>query len=272
MDISVIIPAYNRFEPLQRALSSVYAQRLKPKEIIVIDDGSIDETSRIKNLFPDIKYYYQENRGVSSARNLGIKNSTCEWIAFLDSDDEWHAEKLKEHEILHKTNPDILMSYTDEKWVRDGVAVKIPKKFHKFHSDVFQKSLSYCNIAPSSVLLHKSILEQIGLFDESLEVCEDYEMWLRVALKYEIALIDKKLIIKHGGADDQLSMKFWGMDRFRVKALEKLLDLELPRDKKDLVIKTLLEKYSLLLEGALKYDRIIESNEYKIKIERYKFE
>jgi len=101
-NISVIIPTYNRYEVLQRALNSVYSQTHKPKEIIVIDDGSTDNTSQIQNLFPQIKYYYQENSGVSSARNLGIKNSVSEWIAFLDSDDEWHEKKLKEHVELHK--------------------------------------------------------------------------------------------------------------------------------------------------------------------------
>ena len=270
MDISVVIPTYNRYEVLHRALKSVFFQSYKPKEVIVIDDGSSDETSQIQNLFPEIKYFYQENSGVSSARNLGIKNSVSEWIAFLDSDDEWHVDKLKEHVNFHENTPDILMSYTDEKWIRDSKEIKVPKKYQKIGGDIFEECLSHCIIAPSATLIHKDLLTKNGVFDENLEVCEDYDMWLRVALKNKIGLIDKKLIMKYGGADDQLSVKFWGMDRFRVQALEKLLDLELQLEIKNLVKKTLLDKYRVLLKGAIKYDRMLEIEEYKIKIERYK--
>jgi glycosyltransferase involved in cell wall biosynthesis len=280
MEISVVIPTYNRYDVLKRALDSVYSQTLKPKEVIVIDDGSTDETSQIQNLFPKkasgssfrVKYYYQKNSGVSSARNLGIKKSTCKWIAFLDSDDEWHEEKLQRHVEFHKNSPDTLMSYTDEKWIRNDVEINIPKKYQKFGGDIFKECLSHCIIAPSATLIHKDLLESVGVFDESLEVCEDYDMWIRVALKNRIGLIDKKLITKYGGCDDQLSVKYWGMDRFRVQALEKLLSLELPLDTRDLVIKTLADKYSLLLKGAIKYDRMLDIKEYKIKIERYKFD
>ena len=270
MEISVVIPTYNRYEVLQRALKSVYLQTHKPKEVIVIDDGSTDKTSQIQNLFPEIKYFYQENSGVSSARNLGINKSTNEWIAFLDSDDEFHVDKLNLHVEFHKNNPDTFMSYTDEKWIRDGKEVKLPKKYQKFGGDIFAECLSHCIIAPSATVMHKDLLSEIGFFDESLEVCEDYDMWLRVALQNRIGLIDKKLITKYGGAEVQLSMKYWGMDRFRVQSLEKILDLELPLKIKELVENTLLYKYSLLLKGAIKYDRMLEIKKYEIKIKRYK--
>ena len=269
MEISVVIPTYNRFEVLQRALKSVYSQTFQPKEVIVVDDGSTDDTSKIQNFFPKIKYFYQKNAGVSSARNLGIKQSKCEWIAFLDSDDEWHKDKLALHVEFHKNNQDILMSYTDERWMRNGNEIKIPKKFCKFGGDIFYKCLSHCIIAPSATIINKDLLSKIGLFDENLEVCEDYDMWLRVALQNRIGLIDKKLITKYGGAEDQLSMKYWGMDRFRVQSLEKLLDLELSKEKKNLVKKTLLNKYKVLLKGAIKYDRMLQIKEYEIKLMRY---
>jgi len=271
-NISVVIPTYNRFEVLQRALNSVYSQTYKAKEIIVIDDGSSDKTSQIQNLFPEVKYYYQENSGVSSARNLGIKKATCEWLAFLDSDDEFHVDKLKHHVGFHKNYPKILMSYTNERWIRDGNEVKMPKKYQKFGGKIFTDCLSHCIIAPSATMIHKDLLNNVGLFDETLEVCEDYDLWLRVALKNEIGLIDKKLITKFGGAQDQLSMKFWGMDRYRVQSLEKLLNLELSLEQNSLVKITLLNKYDLLLKGALKYDRMLDIKEYKTKIERLKNE
>jgi len=269
MNITVIIPTYNRFEVLKRALNSVFAQTYKAQEIIVIDDGSNDETSHIQKIFPDIKYFYQKNSGVSSARNLGIKNSTSEWISFLDSDDEWHIGKLKLQVEFHKNNPDVFISYTDEKWIRDGVEVKIPKKYKKIGGDIFIECLSHCFIAPSSTLINKYLLNNIGFFNESLEVCEDYDLYLRVSIKNKIGLINKKLINKYGGAEDQLSTKFWGMDRFRVKSLENLLTLELKKEQKDIVIKTLINKYKILLKGAIKYDKIAQIKEYKIKIERF---
>jgi glycosyltransferase involved in cell wall biosynthesis len=264
----VIIPTYNRYELLKRALESLYAQTYTPSEIIVIDDGSTDNTSQVIQDFPNIIYLYQENSGVSSARNLGIKNATYEWIAFLDSDDEWDSKKLQLQVEFHKNNPKILMSYTDERWVRDSKEIKIPKKFRKYGGDIFERCLSHCIIAPSATMIHKSLLKKVGNFDESLEICEDYDLWLRVALQNEIGLVDEKLITKYAGHNDQLSFKHWGMDRFRVIALEKLLE----SSKKDMVIDVLLQKYRVLLKGAVKYDRIDDMQSYTIKIknlERY---
>ncbi len=270
MQISVIIPTYNRYEVLKRALASVYAQTHKAKEVIVIDDGSIDETSQIIKDFPDIKYFYQDNAGVSSARNLGIQKAQYKWIAFLDSDDEWHRDKLQEHLELHLSSPELEMSYTDEKWIRNAKEVKVPKKYAKVGGNIFEACLSHCIIAPSATLIHKDLLDRVGLFDESLEVCEDYDLWLRVAMDNKIGLIDKKLITKYGGDADQLSMKFWGMDRFRVMALEKLLEQN--ESKNELIKEILLKKYRLLLKGALKHDRIQDSYEYEKKIERFQSE
>jgi len=265
MNISVIIPTYNRYTLLKRALTSVYAQTLQPQEVIVVDDGSTDNTSYIIQDFPKITYMYQENSGVSSARNLGIKNSTCKWIAFLDSDDAWDKNKLALHVEFHKNNPHILMSYTNEKWIRDHKEIRVPKKYQKFEGNIFDKCLSHCIIAPSSVYLHRAILESIGLFDESLEVCEDYDLWLRLTCKYEVGVLQERLITKYAGHENQLSFKYWGMDRFRVQSLEKFLDT----DKKELVKEMLVKKYTLLLKGALKYDRIAEIKIYKEKIKKY---
>ncbi|PHS56355.1 MAG: glycosyl transferase [Sulfurimonas sp.] len=264
MQISVIIPTYNRYEFLKRALKSVFTQTYQAKEIIVIDDGSTDKTSLIQKDFPKIKYFYKTKGGVSSARNLGIKKSSCEWIAFLDSDDEWHINKLELQSEFHKNNENVLISYTDERWIRDGNVVKVPKKYQKIGGDIFEECLSHCFIAPSATIVHKNLLDQVGLFDESLEVCEDYDLWLRVAAKNHIGLINEKLITKYGGANDQLSMKYWGMDRFRVKSLEKLLSLEIS-DKK-LIKQTLVQKYKLLLSGAIKHKKGKEVKDYENKL------
>ncbi len=265
MNISVIIPTFNRYEVLKRALTSVFTQTHSPFEVIVIDDGSTDKTQQIQQDFPNIKYFYQENAGVSSARNLGIEKSTQDWMAFLDSDDEWHEDKLKEQVLFHKVNPDVLMTYTDEKWIRDGVEVRVPKKFRKFGGEIFKECLSHCIIAPSATLIHKELLNNVGLFDENLEVCEDYDLWLRIAKSYKIGLIDKKLITKHAGHEDQLSFKHWGMDRFRVKALEKLLKSNLDNKMPDLK-NELIKKYTLLLKGAVKHDKFFDIQTYEKRL------
>jgi GT2 family glycosyltransferase len=161
------------------------------------------------------------------------------------------------------------MSYTDELWIRNGVMVKVPKKFRKQGGEIFKEYLSHCIIAPSAALIHKNLLEECGYFDENLEVCEDYDLWLRAAFSHKIGLVDKKLITKYAGHEEQLSFKHWGMDRFRVQALEKLLvyaQANNEREKEQLIREELLKKYHLLLKGALKYDKIAESKLYEKKI------
>lgn len=271
IDISVVIPTYNRYEFLKRALESVYSQSYHAKEIIVVDDGSTDNTNLIKKQFPKIKYIYQQNRGVSHARNTGIKNATRQWIAFLDSDDEWHVEKLQKQVALHKNNPEILISYTDELWIRDGKELKVPKKYKKYAGEIFDKCLGHCIIAPSSSLVHKNLFDSVGIFDENLEVCEDYDLWLRIAFREKIGLVDEKLIVKYAGHDNQLSFKHWGMDRFRVQALEKLLHV-LSSDLVMRVKKELVKKYTLLLKGAIKYDRMTEIKIYEKRLKELKNE
>ncbi len=272
MNITVVIPTYNRYDFLKRAIVSVISQTYKVKEIVVVDDGSSDSTSQILQDFPNIKYIFQKNSGVSSARNLGIKNASHEWIAFLDSDDEWYESKLEEQVVFHKAQSDVLMSYTDEEWIRDGVSVKIPKKFRKIGLNPFNENLSFCNIAPSSALIHKTLFKSVGVFDESLDVCEDYDLWLRIALHYKIALVDKKLIKKYAGHKDQLSFKHWGMDRFRVITLEKLLEKSknIESSKHQLIEKELLKKYSLLLKGAIKHDKIEDIKIYEEKVAKFR--
>lgn len=269
MDITVVIPTHNRYTFLKRAISSVLAQTYSVSEIIVIDDGSTDETFKIQEDFSSINYIYQPNAGVSSARNLGIKNAKSEWIAFLDSDDEWHQEKIEAQVAFHKANPEFLMSYTDEVWIRNAKEVKIPKKFHKYGGEIFKHCLSHCIIAPSATLMHNSLFADYGVFDENLEVCEDYDLWLRIAFDKRIGLVGKKLIIKYAGHENQLSFKHWGMDRFRVQSLEKLLLLaqeEHAQEQLNLICNELRKKYTLLLKGAIKYDRIADIKLYEKKI------
>ena len=241
MEITVVIPTYNRYTLLKRAITSLYNQTYLPKEIIVVDDGSKDDTSKIQNDFSDIIYIYQENRGVSAARNRGIENANCEWIAFLDSDDEFHPEKLQKQVAFHQENSNILMSYTAERWIRDGKEVKVPKKYQKIGKDSFAENVEYCNIAPSSVMLHKKVIQSVGMFDETLWACEDYEFWLRILMHFEAGLINEALITKHAGHEHQLGFSK-GLETLRIKALKKLIRRCNDVAKRTLMHKTLEKK------------------------------
>ena len=263
-DISVIIPCYNRVEFLRHALLSVSKQSLCPTEIIVIDDGSVKPLEKkLASEFPHTLWYRQQNQGVSSARNLGIQKAQCPWVAFLDSDDEWQPEKLEKQIRFHKRHPTFLASHTDEVWIRNGNQVLPPKYLNKAPEQLFKRSLERCLICPSSVLLHHSIFEKFGCFDKNLPVCEDYDLWVRILLKESFGYIDEKLVVKHGGHSDQLSRQNWGMDRFRVKSLEKLVEKgEIPSGKQEAILSILVQKCKILSKGFRKHNKNKQSEMY----------
>ncbi|MBP51931.1 MAG: glycosyl transferase [Opitutae bacterium] len=266
--ISVVIPCLNRVIELQRALKSIYQQTKQPDQIIVVDDGSEQPLEpQISPFFPKVEWLTQENRGVSSARNFGIQNASGDWIALLDSDDEWTPEKLESHIWIHQQKPDLLASHTNEIWIRNGNQVVPPKYLDKSNHELFQRSLTRCLICPSSAFIHRSIFRKIGSFDETLTACEDYDFWLRLLAEEEkIELIDKKLTIKHGGHSDQLSATTWGMDRFRIKSLEKLLDhSKLSVHQTQAILETLVKKSGILIQGSIKRGRNDQVLEYKKK-------
>jgi glycosyltransferase involved in cell wall biosynthesis len=254
--ISVIIPTYNRGDVLDRAIKSVLSQTYKNYELIVVDDGSTDNTSRILSKFTDkIRFYSKLHGGVSSARNFGLEKSEGTWVAFLDSDDYWLPEKLDRQMQYLKEHPDIMIVQTDEKWIRNGKFVNPMKKHQKYSGWIFPQCLPLCIVSPSAVLVHQKIFNDVSVFDENLPVCEDYDLWLRIAYKYQIALIPEKLIVKTGGHSDQLSRQYWGMDRYRIQALEKLLKEDITDDQRKLVLKEIIKKLTVLETGRRKrYD------------------
>ncbi|MDP6230207.1 MAG: glycosyltransferase family A protein, partial [Candidatus Marinimicrobia bacterium] len=251
-DISVIIPAFNRAHTLPKALDSVLSQTLKPREIIVVDDGSTDETNAVLANYPGLCIISQDNRGVSAARNMGIKKAGGEWLAFLDSDDEWLKEKLeKQWDAI--CIDDKLICHTEEIWIRNGQRVNPMKKHKKFGGIIYERCLPLCVISPSSVMIHRSVFKDVGVFDESLEVCEDYDLWLRICAKYSVLFIDEPLIVKYGGHEDQLSRKYWGMDRFRVKALEKMMSFGALNDEDEkATVNMILQKCGIIINGMKK--------------------
>ena len=261
MKISVIIPTFNRAHTLVRALESVLAQRYPAFEVIVVDDASRDNTAQILAAYPDVQSMkLAQNCGVSAARNAGIERAKGEWIALLDSDDAWMQDKLARQVEMARQTPDTLIFHTDEIWIRNGKRVNPMNKHAKPDGWVYEASLALCCISPSSVLMHRSVFEQCGVFDERLPACEDYDLWLRVFSRYPVKLIDELLVIKYGGHVDQLSRKYWGMDRFRVQALAGILDAgDLSEHDFALTVAMLQAKCNILASGAQKrgqHDRV----------------
>ncbi len=254
--VSVIIPSYNRAHTLPRALDSVLAQTRRADEIILVDDGSTDETEQlIKQNYPQVSYHKQENRGVSAARNQAIKQARGDWFALLDSDDAWLPEKLEKQLSLLAQQPEFKLIHSDEIWVRNGVRVNQMKKHAKTGGQIFQQCLPLCAISPSAAVIHRELFGEIGLFDETLPACEDYDLWLRITARYPVLYCEDALILKYGGHDDQLSQQHWGMDRFRIRALSKCIAQGRLGKQDHLAAERMLQrKLRILLKGAEKHN------------------
>ena len=262
-EVSVIIPTYNREKFISECVQSVLAQTLPAREIIIVDDGSTDATY---NILRDLgfnslstkktvlRYFFQQNRGVSSARNLGIKEARSEYIALLDSDDLWLKSKLdRQVSAFQNDTQSSRLCHTDEIWIRNGVRVNQHKKHKKHGGNVFQSCLKLCCISPSSAMMHRSVFEDFGFFDEDLPACEDYDFWLRYSAKEDVNFIDEPLIIKKGGHSDQLSGAHWGMDRFRIYSIEKILkEPDLTLVHKTEAIHEVILKLEILINGSQK--------------------
>lgn len=269
--VSVIVPTYNRADRLERALNSIVSQTCQDFELIVVDDGSTDKTYQLMKSFPKAQYFYiKKNSGVSKARNVGLAFAKGELICFLDSDDLWKEKKIQIQSLWLENNKDSQICYTDEIWVRNGVRVNPMNRHRKYSGDIFRHCLGLCIVSPSSVMIRAKLFDEIGNFDESLPVCEDYDLWLRIGAKYAFHFIEKPLIIKHGGHADQLSRKYWGMDRFRVTALKKILDQNsLDNDQLLLTRATLIDKCSVLIKGFAKRGKTKEEFFYRELIDKY---
>ena len=267
--VSVIIPTFNRGYCLEESIRSVLQQSFADFELIVVDDGSTDNTSELVARFPAVKLIrLEKNRGVSFARNRGMVEAQGDCIAFLDSDDLWEKDKLASQ--VKWIERGFHAVYTDEIWIRNRVRVNPMNKHRKYSGDIFRYCLPLCIVSPSSVLLRAKMLSEVGGFDESMPVCEDYDLWLRIAKRYPFYFIAEKLIVKRGGHEDQLSHKYWGMDRWRVYALEKLLkENKLDEEQKNWVVMMLIEKCEILSNGFGKRGKNQEKEYYRNLVARY---
>ena len=269
--VSVIVPTYNRADRLEETLRSIISQTYQDFELIVVDDGSTDNTPKVMQSFPGAQYLAMEkNSGVSKARNLGLACAKGQFICFLDSDDLWDEKKLQIQVNWMENNADSRVCYTDEIWIRNGVRVNPMNRHRKYTGDIFRHCLALCIVSPSSVMIRAELFDEIGNFDESLPVCEDYDLWLRIAAKYEFHFIEAPLIIKQGGHADQLSRKYWGMDRFRVAALKKLLDQNsLDNERLQLTRSALVKKCSVLIQGFAKRGKKKDEFFYRELVDKY---
>ncbi len=261
--VSVIIPTYNRGWIVKESIDSVQAQDFNDFELIVVDDGSTDNTPEILNSYrQDINVIRQGNRGVSAARNAGIAKASGRFIAFLDSDDLWLPDKLSLQVDFFNSNPSALICQTEEIWIRNNVRIN-PKIKHKKPSGmIFEPSLALCLVSPSAVMIKRSLFEDVGLFDETLPACEDYDLWLRISCRHPVHLINTPLIIKRGGHDDQLSASS-GLDKYRIRAIQKIIESDLlSASQFKAAIKTLQEKCAIYSAGCRKRGRIEEARYY----------
>lgn len=268
--ISVIIPSYNRAEYLKEAIQSVLDQDFFSREgksplfeLIVVDDGSKDKTKEVVQSFGErVKYHYQNQRGVSAARNAGLNLSRGDTIAFLDSDDLWKKEKIRIQMSFMETFPQAKVCYTEEIWIRRGRRLNPKQKHKKYSGWIFEKVLPLCLLSLSSALFRREVFEEIGNFDETLPACEDYDFSIRLAHKYPIYLVSSPLIIKRGGHPDQLSQKYSALDRFRIRALVKALTSNLTSEQERLVRREISKKCEILVKGYEKRGKASQAKKY----------
>jgi glycosyltransferase involved in cell wall biosynthesis len=269
--VSVILTTYNRGWVLREAIDSVLAQDFRDFELIVVDDGSTDDTGQLLDAYDqDLIVLRQSNQGVSAARNRGIAAAGGRLVAFLDSDDLWLPGKLTRQVAFFSSNPAAVINQTEEIWIRNGVRVNPKTRHHKLSGMIFEQSLALCLVSPSAVMIKRSLFDEVGLFDEELPACEDYDLWLRISWRYPVHLIETPLIVKRGGHADQLS-KAPGLDKFRIQALKKIIESgQLEPDLYRAALRTLLEKCTIFAGGCRKRGKDAEARYYEELAGKYK--
>ncbi|MFZ5798519.1 MAG: glycosyltransferase family 2 protein [Desulfobulbaceae bacterium] len=269
MLISVIIPTYNRAQWIAEAVASVIHQTVPPAEVLVVDDGSTDETRTVvqelvRHAGLPIRYIAQANRGAASARNTGILTARGDYLCFLDSDDRFAPEKIGRQAVALRDSG-CLISHTREQWFRRGRHLNQKKKHRPPDGDIFAASLGMCVVGMSTVMAGREVFDRYGLFDESLPCCEDYDFWLRVGCRERFHLLDLPLTIKNGGRPDQLSVRYrQGMDKFRIRSLVNLLESgTLSTEQSRLAARELERKCDLYGRGCIKHGRSEEGLFYQ---------
>jgi len=205
--VSIIIPTYNRRQSIGRSIESVLNQTYRDFELIIVDDGSTDNTKELVADFNDERIRYvrhEENKGEAAARNTGIKAARCDYIAYQDSDDEWLPEKLaRQIELLENASPEVGVIYTGFWKAENHKRTYVPFSWvSQKNGDIHKELLKGNFIGSPVVLIKKECFNKVGLFDEKLRNLVDWEMWLRVSKYYHFKCIDEPLVIAHYHSDN----------------------------------------------------------------------
>jgi glycosyltransferase involved in cell wall biosynthesis len=274
--VSVIIPTYNRATLIGRAVQSVLNQKDLSGELIIVDDGSEDETETIVKTFVSsdaiqIRYHRISNSGPSTARNTGVVQANFPLIAFLDSDDHWYDDKISKQLKALRDNPGYKICHTGEKWLRRGVHLNKKEIHNPRQGNIFSHCLQLCAVGMSTVVMYKSLFWQCGGFDPALPCCEDYDFWLRVSCNHDFLLLPEPLIVKEGGREDQLSNEYRvGMDQYRIYALEKIINSKvLSADQLELAINELIKKCTIYGNGCIKHGHTERGAKYLAIPDKY---
>lgn len=265
--VGVVVPVRDRAAMVVEAVASVLAQTHRDFALVVVDDGSTDGSAdAVRDAMTAApagsRVVRQDARGVAAARNEGAAVVDSAWLAFLDSDDLWLPEKLAVQMAWLEARPSYRIGQTGERWIDDG-RHRNPRAWHRKEEWLFPRCLDRCLVSPSAVVIRRDLWEALGGFDASYPVCEDYELWLRVALREPVGLVDEALVVKRGGHADQLSRSTWGLDRWRVAALVKLLGSgALGADERGAVLAVLRAKCAVLANGAARRGRVDEAERY----------
>lgn len=266
--VSVIIPVYNRKEKVVDAVRSVMYQNFTNWELIIVDDGSDDGTLEVLGQFDRIDKIHIHTITHSGCpgfvRNRGAEHSTGTWLAFLDSDDLWSKDKLEKQILSIGNTRGIRFVHTGEIWMRNGKEVSQAHRKHRREGDLFEVSLGKCEIGPSTVMMTRDLFFETGGFREDLEICEDYEYWLRICDRNSVAYVDVPLVTKQAGHGDQLSFKYGQIEIFKIAALKDLVDSRaFTAEHMALSQKVLAEKCRIYSGGCKKRGRISEADEFE---------
>ena len=203
---------------------------------------------------------------------LFARQSCGRYLAFLDSDDLWCPRKLERQTAFMMEYPEAQICQTEEIWVRHGIRIN-PKAAHRKPSgDIFLRSLDLCLVSPSAVMMTRELFLRLGGFDETFPVCEDYDLWLRIAVNESVPLLAEALVTKRGGHADQLSRSTWGMDRYRVLALQKILRAGIEGSRRKAVLATFRRKVGVLVNGARKRGKWREADDYQALLREFEQE
>ena len=254
--VDIIIPAYGRAGLLAEAIASVQAQTFTDWTLWIVDDASAEAivlpTGRDSRI--EVRRL-PANRGPAFTRNYGASLGLAPYIAFLDSDDLWHPEKLEHAMAAFALDTNLLWWHSNELWLRHGQPAKQKTIHRKQGGQFFERALERCLISPSAVVLQRNFFTTISGFAPAFRLCEDYELWLRLLLRAPIGYSDEPLTIKRAGDWPQLSSAR-EIDRYRVLAMHRVWRLsrhEMPEHWRTALLDECVRKCTLLVGGAAKH-------------------